>query len=166
MHLCSSRAKYIGSSGNREVWTKVAPASKLPRHRAAHCRTSSSTLHSLHSDLENAFSFKHQKLSSRRCTVWCFFLVLRHSRGAGCCSVVEIRGEGWIYSGTSDSDRSPIRRRVPTLPINAQTNLSFPNLTFFCLLALDYLYEISRAIKNQKETNQPFPQLDLFLPPI
>ena len=90
------------------------------------------------------------------------FLVLRHSRGAG-CSVVEIRGEGWIYSGTSDSDRSPIRRRVPTLPINAQTNLSFPNLTFFCL-ALDYLYEISRAIKLMHKPT--FPQLNLFLPRI
>ena len=122
-----------GSSGNREVWTKVAPASKLPRHRAAHCRTSSSTLHSVHSDLENAFSFKHQKLSSRRCTVYSVFFGAEALPRCYCCSVVEIRGEGWIYSGTSDSDRSPIRRRVPTLPINAQTNLSFPNLTFFCL---------------------------------
>ena len=44
---------------------------------------------------------------------------------------VEIRGRGWIYSGTSDPNPDP---RVPTLPINAQIHLSSHlNLTFFCL---------------------------------
>ena len=80
--MCSSPAQYIGCrqlSGNWEVWTKVAPASKLP-----HCtlHTAQCTMHTAHCTLHSA----HGTLHTAHCTLHCTVNIkLYRSRIALCC---------------------------------------------------------------------------------